>query len=157
MPSGFWLKSMYGALMISLSSTIAKCWKAACGEPPKLFSVPRWTIPRVVSSQILRPLSVKSKVTFGAPVPPGLWSKFCSGFLMSVPLSAGWSRSTKKESLSLSSPCAFSAAITTVPGLTSTTLVSSVCLMFLSSISASRSARVSWGPARTRSFSVSTR
>ncbi len=77
--------------MISSSSTIAKCWKACCGLPPKKLSWPRWAMSRVTFCQILRPLSVKSNVTFGCPLPPVPLSKFCSGFLMSRPPSAGWS------------------------------------------------------------------
>ena len=53
--------------------------------------LPRWAIARVVFCHCERPLSVKSKVTIGWPVPPAPLSKFCSGFLMSVPLSAGLS------------------------------------------------------------------
>ena len=94
MPSGFCWKSMYGTEMSSLSRTIAKCWNADCGSPPKNWLCPRWAISRVVSCHALPPLSVKSNVTFGAPVPPAPLSKFCSGFLMSVPLSAGSSRRT---------------------------------------------------------------
>ena len=44
MPSGFCWKSMYGAEMISSSSTIAKCWNALAALPPKKFSCPRWAI-----------------------------------------------------------------------------------------------------------------
>ncbi len=94
MPSGFWLKSMYGAEMTSPSRTIAKCWNADCGSPPKNWLCPRWAISRVVSCHAFRPESLNSKVTFGAPVPPAPLSKFCSGFLMSLPLSEGSSRRT---------------------------------------------------------------
>ncbi len=94
MPSGFCWKSMYGAEMISSSSTIAKCWNALLALPPKKFSWPRWAIARVVFCQAFLPLSVKSNVTVGPPVPPAPLSKFCLGFLMSRPLSAGWSLRT---------------------------------------------------------------
>ncbi len=53
------------------------------------MSTPRWAIRVVMSWNALRPLSVKSNVTIGSP--PPRWSKFCSGFLMSVPESAGLS------------------------------------------------------------------
>jgi hypothetical protein len=74
-----------------LSSTIAKCWNALCGSPPRNWFWPRWAIARVVFSHWRRPLSVKLNVTIGSPVPPAPVSIVCSGFLMSVPLSAGLS------------------------------------------------------------------
>ena len=85
---------MYGTEISSLSSTIAKCWKAVAGSAAgnvllaALGDLARGLLP------VLRPLPVKSKVTFGWPVPPAPLSKFCSGFLMSVPRSAGSSLRT---------------------------------------------------------------
>src|SRR5204863_2137196 len=52
---------------------------------------PRWEILRVTSWNALCPSPVKSKVTFGWFE---IWSKFCSGFVISVPLRAGRSLST---------------------------------------------------------------
>ena len=60
------------------------------------LSAPRWAIARVIVWNALRPLSVKSNVTIGS-LPP-CWSKFCSGFLMSVPVRPGSSRSTQQRS-----------------------------------------------------------
>ncbi len=71
---------MYGTVISLLSSTTAKCWKACCGLwPGSSWDWPRWTIVRVTCCQVLRPLSVKSNVTIGAPLPPVPLSKFCSG------------------------------------------------------------------------------
>ena len=54
-------------------------------------SWPRWAIRRVMFWNATRPWSVKSKVTFGWL----FWSKFCSGLVMSSPLSCGLSLRTK--------------------------------------------------------------
>ena len=124
MPSGFSRKLMYGVEISSLSSRIAKWCEAAIGfcRPPlsAALSAPRWAISRVVSANALRPLSLNSIVTIGwPPVPP---SKFCSGFLMSVPLRTGlslmthhWSISPRWSSGSRSS----TARSTTIPSGTS--------------------------------------
>ena len=80
---------MYGAETSSLSSTIAKCCEASIGLPPKrVVGAALGDLARRVAWNALRPLSVKSKVTIGC-VAAGAVSKFCSGFLMSVPVSAG--------------------------------------------------------------------
>jgi hypothetical protein len=54
---------------------------------------------RVTFFQTLRPRSVNSKETIGCPLPPAPLSKFCSGFLMSVPRSATLSARTYQRSL----------------------------------------------------------
>ena len=83
---------MCGAEISSSSSTIAKCWEAFDGmSVGSALSTPRWEISRVMSWNAVRPLSVKLKVTTGWRVS----SKFCSGFLMSVPESAGLSWMTQ--------------------------------------------------------------
>src|SRR5829696_4357725 len=93
---------MYGVEISSLSSRIAKCCEAAIGfcSPPLsgALSSPRWAISRVVSANASRPLSVNSIVTIGGP--PGPFSKFCSGFLMSEPLRTGLSWITHQLSTS---------------------------------------------------------
>ena len=83
---------MSGTETSSLSSAIAKCWEfdSGSGFSGLALSAPRWATARVISWNALRPLSVNSKVTIGS-LPPR-WSKFCSGFLMSVPERPGSSR-----------------------------------------------------------------
>ena len=92
MPSGFSRQLMYGAETSSLSSAIAKCWEFCSGSGLSglALSAPRWATVAVIFWNALRPLSEKSKVTFGSL--PARWSKFCSGFLMSVPERPGLSR-----------------------------------------------------------------
>ena len=85
---------MVGAETSSSSSTIAKCCEPAFGfVPGSALSCPRCAISRVMSWNASRPSSVKPKVTIGS-LPP-CWSKFCSGFVMSVPESAGLSWMTQ--------------------------------------------------------------
>ena len=101
-PSGFSRKLMYGVEMSSLSSRIAKWCEAAIGfwRPPlsAALSAPRWAISRVVWANASRPLSENSIVTIGAP--PAPFSKFCSGFLISLPLRTGLSLRTHHWSTS---------------------------------------------------------
>ena len=80
---------MYGAETSSSSSTIAKCWEPLIGlSPGSALSSPRSAILAVIRSKALPPSSVNSNLTIGSRV---LGSKSCSGFLMSVPDSAGLS------------------------------------------------------------------
>ena len=76
---------MIGRETILPSSTIANAY----GAPSD--SWPRWAIRRVMFWNATRPSSVKSKVTLGWL----FWSKFCSGFWMSSPVSSGLSLRTK--------------------------------------------------------------
>ncbi len=109
---------MYGAEISSSSSTIAKCWEAFCGlSVGSALSTPRWAISAVMSLNAVRPLSVKLKVTTGWRVS----SKFCSGFLMSVPESAGLSWMTQKRSGSGASALGFWSRTTRMPSGTSMT------------------------------------
>ena len=55
---------------------------------------PRWAILRVTFCQILRPLSVKSNVTFGWPLPPGAVVEVLLGVLDVGAASAGSSLRT---------------------------------------------------------------
>jgi hypothetical protein len=72
--------------MSSLSSTIAKCWKLAWSLPPRMNdSWPRCAIARVGFVPLALRRVVKSKVTLGWPRLARPLSKFCSGFLMSLP------------------------------------------------------------------------
>ena len=84
-------ESMYGTEISLLSSTIAKCWRrwrgSDAGQELRLRRAGRSRASSSATS--CGPCSVKSNVTFGWPVPPAPLSKFCSGFLMSVPRSAG--------------------------------------------------------------------
>ena len=93
---------MYGVEISSLSSRIANLCDALIGfcRPPLMaaLSAPRCAIARVVSAKALRPLSVNSILTSGAPPEPS--SKPCSGFLMSVPERTGLSLSTHQLSTS---------------------------------------------------------
>jgi len=75
-----------------LSSAIAKCCEldSGSGLSGLALSAPRCATVAVIFWNALRPLSEKSKVTFGSL--PARWSKFCSGFLMSVPERPGLSR-----------------------------------------------------------------
>ena len=83
---------MYGAETSSSSSTIAKCWEPLIGlSPGSALSSPRSAMFCVIRWNASRPLSVKSNVTIGSRAS----SKFCSGFLMSVPDSAGLSSITQ--------------------------------------------------------------
>src|SRR5436190_13112088 len=88
---------MIGLEKTWLSSTIAKCceywsaWVELNEVPGGAVALPRLAIVRVTSWNAVRPASVKSKVTFGWLV---VGSKFCCGFLMSVPPRAGRSWST---------------------------------------------------------------
>ena len=93
-PAGLSTKLMIGRETISLSSTTAK-WpenSEAAAELPEIpggaLWSPRSAIPLVTSSNALRPSSVNSKVTLGWLV---VGSVCCSGFLMSLPDSAGMS------------------------------------------------------------------
>ena len=107
MPSGFSRKLMYGVEISSLSSRIAKWCEASIGfcRPPlrAALSWPRCAISRVVLANASRPLSVNSIVTIGGP--PAPFSKFCSGFLMSLPERTGLSLSTHHWSTSPRSRC----------------------------------------------------
>ena len=98
---------MYGVEISSLSSRIAKWCEAAIGfwRPPlsAALSAPRWAISRVVWANASRPLSVNSIVTIGAPPVP--FSKFCSGFLISLPERTGLSLRTHHWSTSPRSRC----------------------------------------------------
>ena len=97
MPSGFSRKLMNGIETSSLSSAIAK-WCELCsgsGLSGLALSAPRWATWLVICWNALWPLSLKSKVTIGS-LPPR-WSKFCSGFLMSVPERPGSSRMIQKR------------------------------------------------------------
>ena len=87
---------MNGIETSSLSSAIAK-WCELCfgsGLSGLALSAPRWATWLVIFWNAFWPLSLKSKVTIGS-LPPR-WSKFCSGFLMSVPESPGSSRMIQK-------------------------------------------------------------
>ena len=101
MPAGFSTKLMIGRVTTSLSRTIEK-WSEYCEAcsaettPGGASARPRSAMFLVTSSNFGRPSSVKSKVTFGRPEP--CCSKFCSGFVMSKPESAGRSRRTKNSS-----------------------------------------------------------
>ena len=130
MPSGFSAKLMIGRDTISPSRTIAKLpenWSATSGGAlaggwvvaAKYASAPRSAISRVTSWKAARPSSVNSKVTFGWLV---VWSKPCSGLVMSSPESAGRSRRTKYwevpvwlSSSSVSGLSGGSSSTTTVP------------------------------------------
>ena len=107
MPSGFSRKLMYGVEISSLSSRIAKWCEAAIGfcRPPlrTALSWPRCAISRVVSANASRPWSVNSIVTIGGPPVP--FSKFCSGFLISLPERTGLSLRTHHWSTSPRSRC----------------------------------------------------
>ena len=110
---------MYGAETSSLSSTIAKCCEPLIGlSPGSALSSPRWAIFARDPWNASRPLSVKSKVTIG-------WrasSKFCSGFWMSVPDSAGLSWITHQCGRGRgASALGFSSRTTRMPSGTSTT------------------------------------
>ena len=85
---------MYGVETSSLSSTIAKCWRlsARVGRRERVVRAALGDA-RVIVLERLAALVVKSNVTIGWL--PACWSKFCSGFLMSVPDSAGLSRMTQ--------------------------------------------------------------
>ncbi len=101
---------------------------------------------------------MNSKVTIGALVPPVPLSKFCSGFLMSVPRSAKWSFMTNHAALLASfglSFVSYSASMTTTPGLTMRMLWSAVGAF--SRDSEKRSASRSSGPRSTRLALSSTR
>ncbi len=89
------------------------------------LSAPRWATVPVIFWNALRPLSEKSKVTFGSL--PARWSKFCSGFLMSVPERPGLSRMIQNESGSGAVGEGFSPRSTSTPGLTSMTSAFSFC------------------------------
>jgi hypothetical protein len=96
MPSGFSRQSMYGVETSSSSSTIAKWWDVEIeSAAPRALSEPRWAMLRVVSWNSRLPLFVNSMVTMGKL---SVWLKFCSGFLMSVPESAGLSLTTHHAS-----------------------------------------------------------
>ena len=118
------------------------------------LSWPRWAICLVTRCQVSRPLSVNSNVTIGAPVPPAPWSKFCSGFLMSVPSSATSSFSTYHWS-SFAELALFCARTMTVPGLTTITVALSTGHLRGRSASA-RGARRPRRARRTASPSAST-
>ena len=155
-PSGYWCQSICGTEISSLSSAMAKCWLDASPWAPSENSCPRWESLRVNFDHTPAPWPVKSKVTLGWPLSPGPLSKFCSGFLMSVPPRIGWSASTYQAAggLALGSGC--SARTITVPCGTLT-----ICLgsngIFLLIASFCRSDWVSSGPARTFLRSLSTR
>ena len=122
MPSGFSRKSIVASETILLSSVIAKRWSAASRSEPggRMISDPRWAIRLVTRAKASRPLSVNSIVTMGSWV---CWSKFCSGFLMSVPDSSESSSSTKKRCTDSGWFSARSASTTTMPcGTLSTSL-----------------------------------
>ena len=88
---------MYGAETSSLSSTIAKCWERLDADRRRSeLSWPRWAILRVMSWNALRPLL--GEVEGDDRLVADCWSKLCSGFLMSVPESAGRSRTTHQRS-----------------------------------------------------------
>ena len=62
------------------------------GDARRRVRLPRWAIRRVTASNLAWPSSVKSNVMLGWFV---VGSVLCSGFVMSVPVSAGRSRITK--------------------------------------------------------------
>jgi hypothetical protein len=78
------------------------------------WAAPRWAISRVTCCQTFLPWPVKSKVTFGAENS----SKFCSGFLMSVPRRTGLSLRTYHWSVFCLALSGCSARTMTVPSLT---------------------------------------
>ena len=104
-------------------------------SPGSALSTPRWAISAVIRLNALRPLSVKSNVTIGSFV---RWSKFCSGFLMSVPESAGLSWITQKRSGSGASGLGFSSRTTRIPSGTWSTCALPRCSGSRSSSAASR-------------------
>ena len=123
MPSGFSRKSIVASETILLSSVIAnRCRAASRSEPGgRMISDPRWAIRLVTRANPSRPLSVNSIVTMGSWV---CWSKFCSGFLMSVPDSSESSSSTKNRCTDSGWLGARSASSTTMPcGTLSTSLL----------------------------------
>ncbi len=123
MPSGFSRKSIVASETILLSSVIAKRCRAASRSVPggRMISDPRCAIRLVTRANASRPLSVNSIVTMGSWV---CWSKFCSGFLMSVPDSSESSSSTKKRCTDSGWLGARSASSTTMPcGTLSTSLL----------------------------------
>jgi hypothetical protein len=135
-PCGLSMKLMIGWVTIWLSRTTEKCCEycSAAAElkvPGGAVALPRSAIVRVTSSNAVRPVSVKSNVTLGWLV---VGSKFCSGFVMSVPESAGRSRSTywgcEESSAGLWERVFVSlvgASTTTVPCGTETILVPGGC------------------------------
>ena len=118
---------MNGIETSSLSSAIAKWWELCCGSGLSglALSAPRWATWLVILWNAFWPLSLKSKVTIGS-LPPR-WSKFCSGFLMSVPERPGSSRMIQKASGSGASALGFSSRRTSTPGWTS--MISARCLL----------------------------
>ena len=95
-PCGFSSKLMIGWVTTWLSRTTEKCCEycEAAVEPTVpggAVAAPRSAIFRVTSWNAARPVSVKSKVTFGWLL---VGSKFCLGLVMSSPESAGRSLNT---------------------------------------------------------------
>ena len=132
-------------MIASLSSTAAKWWaysrasgvRGGCGGASAWA---RWTIVRVTLCHLSAPESVNEKVTLGC----WPWSKFCSGLVMSVPLSDGLSLSTYQRSGFGPLVLPVSARMRIVPGLTLTTRVPAAWPR-----SENRSVRASSGPRST--------
>src|SRR5689334_14673659 len=112
--------------MSSLSSEAAKwfensrqsgVWHGVGGA----LACARWTIVRVTLCHLLAPESVNEKVTSGSPPVP--LEKFCSGLVMSVPLSDGLSLSTYQRFGFGPFVFPVSARTRIVPGLTLTARV----------------------------------
>ena len=96
MPSGFSRQLINGADTSSSSSAIAKCCEVSSGSWPNALSTPRSATRRVMAWNASRPWSVKLKLTIGWL--PTVWSKLCSGLLMSVPERPGRSWTTHQRS-----------------------------------------------------------
>ena len=125
MPSGLSWKSIVASDTIWLSSVIAKRWKNSSGGAPCCTagqssetpasvsqSRPRSAIRFVTRAKASRPLSVNSIVTSGSLV---FGSKFCSGFLISLPESSESSSITKKRCTRADWFGAGSPSTTTIP------------------------------------------
>src|SRR3954454_9866275 len=139
---------MYGTVISSLSSEAEKCWaysraSGVWGGWGGASGCPRWVLLRVTLCHSFAPLSVNENVTLGSPPPPPP-AKFCSGLVMSVPLSDGLSLRTYQRSGLPFSPFFLSARTRIVPGLTLSTRVPGGW-----PFSEKRSPRVSSGPRRT--------
>src|ERR671925_1711293 len=144
---------MIGCVTTWLSRTTEKCCEYCSADadpiaPGGAVAWPRSAIFAVTVWKASRPLSVKSKVTLGWLV---VGSKFCSGFVISLPESAGrslntyWGEEETSPGLCDRVGLSDSAWTTTVPWGTERIAVPGGCFSLRNC--RKRSLRVSCGPA----------